>query len=411
MEIVMLSREYPPYIYGGAGVHVEYLCPALARVENGKHTVKVFCFGDQNGRDKNLVVQGIDPAVRPPCQDQRHRGVLDTLLRNVFMAGSVPNADIIHCHTWYTHFAGCMLKQTLGAPLIVTAHSLEPLRPWKQEQLGSGYKASAWLEKTAFQNADGFIAVSNAMKQDIQRIYNVPAEKIIVIHNGIDAMRCRPRKDPAVTKAYGIHAGKPYVLMVSRLTRQKGIIHLLNAVRYLQSGVQVVLCASVPDTLEFEREVSEMVERVRAQTAHDIIWVTETVPRDDLIALYSQAAVFVCPSVYEPFGLINLEAMACGTPVVASAVGGIPEVVVDGETGLLVPFRPSTSRKTEPEQPDRFAEDLANAVNKLLSDPETLSEMGLAARRRVEEHFSWNVIAQKTMDYYKEVIKCGSRSR
>jgi starch synthase len=410
MDILILSKEYPPNTYGGAGVHVEHLCPALAKVEKGKHTVRVFCFGDQNNRDKNLMVRGIDPAVRPPCQDQRHRGVLDALLRNVFMAGSVPNADIIHCHTWYTHFAGCMLKQLLDVPLILTAHSLEPLRPWKQEPLGSGYKASLWLEKTAFENADGIIAVSNAMKRDVQRIYNIPAEKIIVIHNGIDAMLYRPREDPAVPRAYGIRAGKPYVLMFARLTKQKGIIHLLNAVQHLQSDVQVVLCASAPDTLEFEREVSEMVERVRARTAHDLIWVTETVPRDDLIALYSQATVFVCPSVYEPFGLINLEAMACGTPVVASAVGGIPEVVVDGETGLLVPFTPSTPRKTEVELTDPFSEDLAEAVNKLLSDPERITEMGLAARRRVEEHFSWEVIAQKTMDYYRKVIKSESRS-
>jgi alpha-maltose-1-phosphate synthase len=409
MEVLILSKEYPPNTYGGAGVHVEHLCPALAKVEKGKHTIKVFCFGDQNSRTKNLLVRGIDPAVRPPYQDQRHRGVLDALIRNVFMVGSIPTAEIIHCHTWYTFFAGCMLKQILGAPLIVTSHSLEPLRPWKQEQLGSGYKASTWLEKTAFENADGIIAVSNAMKRDIQRIYNVPEEKITVIHNGIDAMLYRPRKDTAVQKAYGIHTGKPYVLMVARLTKQKGIIHLLNAIQHLQSGIQVVLCASAPDTLEFEREVSEIMERVRARTAHDIIWVAETVPRDDLIALYSQAAVFVCPSVYEPFGLINLEAMACATPVVASAVGGIPEVVVDGETGLLVPFRPSALRDPEPEKPEQFAEDLAKAVNKLLSDPETLTEMGCAARRRVEEHFSWGVIAQKTMDYYGKVIRTGSR--
>ena len=195
MEIVMLSREYPPYIYGGAGVHVEYLCPALAKVDKGMHRVKVFCFGDQNSRDKNLVVRGIDPAVVSPRQDSRHRGVLDALLRNVFMVGSVPTADIIHCHTWYTYLAGCLLKQIIDTPLVVTAHSLEPLRPWKQEQLGRGFKASAWLEKTAFENADGIIAVSNAMKRDIQRIYNVPAEKIFVIYNGIDTKVYVPKKN------------------------------------------------------------------------------------------------------------------------------------------------------------------------------------------------------------------------
>jgi starch synthase len=410
MEVVLLSREYPPYTYGGAGVHVEHLCRALAKVDKGMHTVKVFCFGDQDSRDRNLVVRGINPGFAPPVQDQRHRGVLDALLRNVFMVGSLPSADILHCHTWYTLLAGCVLKQILGAPMVVTAHSLEPLRPWKQEQLGSGYMASRWLERTAFENADGIIAVSESMRRDVHQIYGLPLEKITVIHNGIDGRQYRPRKDPTVLKAYGIHPGKPYVLLVSRLTRQKGIIHFLNAVRHLQAGIQVVLCASAPDTVEFEREVCEKVQRVRTQTALDIIWLAETVPRNDLIAVYSQAAVFVCPSIYEPFGLINLEAMACGTPVVASAVGGIPEVVLDGETGLLVPFRSTGPRDSEPEQPDRFAEDLAEAVNKLLSDPEVLAKMGRAARKRVERHFSWDRIAQKTMDYYRNVIGAGIHS-
>jgi starch synthase len=195
MEVLILSKEYPPHTYGGAGVHVEHLCPALAKVDKGMHTVTVFCFGDQNSRDKNLVVRGIDPAVVSPGQDSRHRGVLDALLRNVFMVGSVPTADIIHCHTWYTYLAGCLLKQIIDTPLVITAHSLEPLRPWKQEQLGRGFKASAWLEKTAFENADGIIAVSNAMKRDIQRIYNVPAEKIFVIYNGIDTKVYVPKKN------------------------------------------------------------------------------------------------------------------------------------------------------------------------------------------------------------------------
>lgn len=408
MEVVMLSREYPPHTYGGAGVHVEHLCRELTKVDKGMHAVTVLCFGDQNSRTKNLVVRGIDPGVSPPVQDPRHRGVLDALLTNVFMVGSVPSADILHSHTWYTLFAGCMLKQILGVPLVVTAHSLEPLRPWKQEQLGSGYEASRWLEKTVFENADGIIAVSEAMKRDVHQFYGLPVERITVIHNGIDVRLYRPRKDPAVLVAYGIHPGKPYVLLVGRLTRQKGIIHLLNAVPHLQAGIQVVLCASAPDTVEFEREVSEKVERARALNAHDIIWVDETVPRDDLIALYSQAAIFACPSIYEPFGLINLEAMACGTPVVASAVGGIPEVVLDGETGRLVPFLPVAPLNPEPAQPEQFARGLAEAVNKLLSDPESLAEMGRAARKRVEEHFSWNVIAQKTMIYYRKLIRAGS---
>jgi starch synthase len=404
MEVVLLSKEYPPYTYGGAGVHVDHLCRSLAKIDKGIHTVKVLCFGDQNSRDKNLVVHGIDPNVSLPIRDPQDRGVLDALLRNVFMVGSIPSTDILHCHTWYTLFAGCILKQILGAPLVITAHSLEPLRPWKEEQLGSAYRASIWLEKTAFENADGVIAVSQSMKRDVRQTYGLPLEKITVIPNGIDGRQYRPIKDRRVLKSYGIEPGKPYLLLVARLTRQKGIKHFLNAVRHLKPGVQVVFCASAPDTVEFKREVYDQVERIKAQTSCDIIWIAETVPRGDLIALYSQAAVFVCPSIYEPFGLINLEAMACGTPVVASAVGGIPEVVADGETGLLVPFRSVSPQNPEPERPEQFAKDLAEAVDKLLSSPKDLEEMGRAARKRVEEHFAWDVVAQETLAFYRKLI-------
>jgi glycogen synthase len=270
--------------------------------------------------------------------------------------------------------------------------------------------ASRWLEKTAFENADGIIAVSKSMKRDVHQIYDLPLEKITVIHNGIDTKHYRPIKDPVVLKTYGIHPGKPYVLLVARLTRQKGIIHFLNALRYLEADVQVVLCASAPDTITFEREVSEKMELVRSQTSHDIIWVSDTVSKDDLIALYSQAEVFICPSIYEPFGLINLEAMACGTPVVASAVGGIPEVVLNGKTGLLVPFRPIASQNPEPEHPEQYARDLAEAVNTLVSDPDARLQMGRMARKRVVEHFSWEVVANKTVDYYRKLIEACNNS-
>jgi starch synthase len=406
MEIVLLSKEYPPHTYGGAGIHVDYLSRALADLGKDSHTVRVLCFGDQNAHTDNLVIKGIDLNVAlPPLRDPRHKNVQDALQRNLFMIGALNNPDIVHCHTWYTLLAGCIAKQMCHVPLVVTAHSLEPLRPWKREQLGSGYEVSKWLEKTAFENADGVIAVSESMKRDVQRIYGVPEERIALIYNGIDDKQYHPEKDPRVLAAYGINPAKPYVLCVARMTRQKGIIHFLNSVPHLLPGIQVVLCVSAPDTIQFEREVSGKVEQVRTRTEHPVIWVTETVPREDLISLYSQAAVFVCPSIYEPFGLINLEAMACGTPVVASAVGGIPEVVADGETGHLVSFEQAGPDDPEPGNPERFAWDLAGATNRLLSDPVACESMGIAARKRVKRRFSWEVIGRETLNFYRKVLK------
>jgi len=407
MEIVLLSKEYPPNTYGGAGVHVDYLSRALAHLGEGLHGVRVLCFGDQNEHIKNLVIKGIDPHIELPLQDPRHGSVQDSLLRNLFMIGSLNTPDIIHCHTWYTLLAGCLAKQMYRVPLVVTAHSLEPLRPWKREQLGSGYEVSKWLEKTAYENADGVIAVSESMKRDVRRIYGVPEERIALIYNGIDDRQYRPEKDPRVPVAYGINPAKPFVLCVARMTRQKGIIHFLNSVPHLLPGIQVVLCAGAPDTGRFEREVACKVEQVRSRSDHPVIWVNKTVPREDLISLYSQAAVFVCPSIYEPFGLINLEAMACGTPVVASAVGGIPEVVAGGETGLLVPFEPAGPEDPEPKDPERFARNLSGAVNRLLSDPPGRESMGNAARERVRKRFTWEVIARETLIFYREVLKTG----
>jgi starch synthase len=408
MEIVLLSKEYPPYIYGGAGVHVDYLTRALATQAEGKHSIRVFCFGDQNYQQKNLVVKGIGPVGTLPFQDKRHMSVLDALSRCVTMMGSVRSADVIHCHTWYTLFAGRMLKEILGAPMVLTAHSLEPLRSWKREQLGSGFNVSTWLEKMAFEDADGIIAVSESMKRDIQRIYDVPAERIAVIYNGIDSALYRPTLDLNVVASYGIDPKKPYVLLVCRITRQKGITHFLNAVKYLRPGIQAVICASAPDTEELRHEVSKKIEQLKAKETDGIFWISETVPLKNLIRLYSHAAVFVCPSIYEPFGIINLEAMACGTPAVASSVGGIPEVVSDGKTGLLVPFRARSPDNHEPKEPEQFAMDLAGAVNKLISDPETLEAMGRHARTWVKEHFSWEVIARETIDFYKRVIRTRS---
>jgi len=319
MRIAIFTNEFPPTIYGGAGVHVEYLTRELTRIDGGKHEIVVLCFGDHDVRDGNLTVKGIKPSFTLPAQDSRHGKFLDTLARDLIMAGTLDRADIVHCHTWYAHFAGCLARQLLGAKMILTTHSLEPHRPWKVEQLGAAYHASSWIEKTAYQNADGVVAVSEAMRTDVQQLYGVAPEKVCVIHNGIDLDQYRPRHEPAVLKRYGIDPSRPYVLFVGRITRQKGIIHLVASVPHLREGVQVVLCAGAPDTPEIGREMTAKVAAARAATKNDIVWIDSIVPREDIIPIYSQAALFVCPSVYEPFGIINLEAMACGTPVVASS--------------------------------------------------------------------------------------------
>jgi glycogen synthase len=349
-----------------------------------------------------MVVEGIAAGGNIRFQDHRHEKLVDTLYRNVVMVGSVKQADIVHCHTWYTHFAGCLLKQILGVPLVLTLHSLEPHRPWKWEQLGSGYQASTWLEKTALVNADGMVAVSGAMKADAHQLYDIPLEKIRVIHNGIDVTQYRPRFNRDILLSYNIDPDIPYVLFVGRITRQKGIIHLVNALPYLQGDIQLVLCATAPDSEDIGREMKQRVEEVRATTNNKIIWISDFLPKDHIVVLNSHASLFVCPSVYEPFGIINLEAMACNTPVVASAVGGIREVVVHNETGLLVDFE--SGDNFEPKLPEQFSRDLAAAINQLLASPEKLKAMGIESRKRVEQHFSWKNIARQTLEYYREVI-------
>jgi len=402
MRVVLLSNEYPPHIYGGAGVHLNFLCQEFAELNQGKHHFHVLCFGEQKEIGKDMVVQGVSGGEGIPCQDPRHQKVLDPLYRNLVMAGSVKEADVVHCHTWYTHFAGCVLKQLLDAPLIITIHSLEPHRPWKEQQLGSGYRASTWLEKTALLNADGIIAVSDSMKEDVQELYDISAEKIRTIHNGIDLKLYKPTFDKERIRSYGINPEKRFVLFVGRITHQKGIIHLVDALRYLDSDIQVVLCAGAPDTEEIEAEMKQRVERLRTSTDNHIIWISEFLPEEHIVVLYSHASLFVCPSVYEPFGIINLEAMACNTPVVASAVGGIPEVVVHGETGLLVDFE--AENNSEPDNPEKFSRDLAEAIKRLMHSPEKLDSMAANARKRVEKYFSWKTIARQTLAYYQEVV-------
>jgi len=382
---------------------VEYLSRELARADQGRHTVEVLCFGDQREDGDQLRVRGIGPAPDLTAQDQRHQRLFDALYRNVVMAGQAKGTDLVHAHTWYTHCAGCLIKELYGIPLVLTTHSLEPHRAWKKEQLGSAYQVSSWLEKTAYQNADGVIAVSRAMQEDVQTLYGVPPEKIRVIYNGIDTGFYKPAFSNAILSAYGINPDQSFILFVGRITRQKGITHLVNAIPYLQPGVQVVLCAGAPDTEDIAREMKENVARAKAGTHNAIIWIPEIVPRDHLVFLYSHASLFVCPSIYEPFGFINIEAMACGTPVVASAVGGIPEIVVHDHTGRLVPFEPAPGG-FEPKEPERFSAHLAATINQLLSSPAQLRAMGAEARKRVEEQFSWQHIAAQTLAYYRELI-------
>ncbi len=404
MNILLLTNEYPPHIYGGAGVHVEHLSRELAQVEAGRHRLQILSFGDQTEAGPALSVTGIPGWEALSRNGLKRTKLLDTLHRNLVMAGTVEAADVIHCHTWYSHLAGCLLKQLLGAPLVITTHSLEPHRPWKREQLGESYDATCWLERTAFANADGVVAVSRAMKGDVESLYGVSPEKVRVIFNGIDADRFRKVDDPETLERYGIRPEIPYILFVGRITRQKGILHLVNAVPQLDDGIQVVLCAGAPDTPAIGAEMERAVERVRSETGNQVVWIPEIVPIPRLISLYSHAALFVCPSVYEPFGIINLEAMACRTPVVAAAVGGIPEVVVHGETGLQVPFDPVGDGNAEPADPEGYARDLAAAVNDLMADPERREAMGEASRRRVEEHFSWTAIARQTLDFYADLV-------
>jgi len=319
------------------------------------------------------------------------------------MAADPSDADLVHCHTWYTHLGGLLVQHANGVPLVITVHSLEPLRPWKREQLGGGYDVSSWVERTAIESARAVIAVSNGTREDVLRLFDVPPERVHVIHNGIDADYYRPDRETTFLEQRGIDPSVPYVLFVGRVTRQKGIVHLVRAIHHLDPGIGVVLCAGQPDTPEIAREMAAGVRAAQAERPN-VVWIGEMVSREEVRQLYSNAAVFCCPSVYEPFGIINLEAAACETPVVASAVGGIPEVVVDGETGLLVPVELSLEDPMRPIDPDRFELNLAGAINALMADARTRVVMGRAARRRAVQHFSWGVIARQTVALYRTMV-------
>ncbi|HEY3062217.1 MAG TPA: glycogen synthase, partial [Chloroflexota bacterium] len=377
MKALLLTNEYPPNVYGGAGVHVEFLSRELARLID----VEVRCFGDQRVEEPRLKVRGY-PEPKDMTAPEYLRPVFGAMGRGVAWASDAVDADVVHCHTWYSHLGGILIREAYGIPLVVTVHSLEPLRPWKREQLQGGYDLSCWVEQTALGMADAVIAVSNGTREDVRRVTPAVPERIHVVHNGIDTDLYHHVPETDALTRYGIDPARPYVLFLGRITRQKGIVHLARAIPLIDRSAQVVLCAGAPDTPEIAREMEEAVAEAE-RTRGDVIWIREMVPREVAIQLYSHAAVFCCPSIYEPFGIINLEAMACNTPVVASRVGGIPEVVVDGETGILVTVELQPDA-FEPRDPQRFSADLATALNLLLADPAGRERMGHAGRTRVE---------------------------
>jgi starch synthase len=387
VRIALLTKEWPPQIYGGAGVHVQYLVPALA----AHIAVDVHSFGenlpDANAHPTPEFLTGANP-------------VLETLGVNLDMVNVISQNDIdlVHSHTWYTNFAGHTAALLLDVPHVITAHSLEPLRPWKFEQLGGGYRISSWIERSAYENAAAIIAVSAGMKTDVLSCYpNIDPEKVHVIHNGIDTGIYRP--DPGFTAVdkYNINAQQPYSLFVGRITRQKGLPHLLQAAKSFDPQIQIVLCAAAPDTPEIAAEVGGLIQNLKNLRGEgNVIWIKEQVPRAELIQLLTHASVFTCPSIYEPQGIVNLEAMACETAVVASDVGGIPEVVTDGETGALVPY--------DQFNPKAFEVNFAKEVNRIVADAGLGQRLGVAGRKRAVENFSWDSIAQSTIDVYRSVI-------
>jgi starch synthase len=399
VKVCLLTNEYPPHIYGGAGVHVDGLSRELAKTM----PVEVRCFGDQRFEKGKLKVTGFELDARNFTCPKPLQSVFGAVRRCIDFNTMNIEADLVHCHTWYSHFGGILAKLNYAIPLVITVHSLEPLRPWKREQLGGGYDFSVWVEKTALEMANAIIAVSNETRRDIERLFDVDPTRVRVIHNGIDLEQYRRVDSTAALKRHGIDPTKPYLLFVGRIARQKGIVHLVRAIQFMDKGFQIVLCAGAPDTPEIAAEMKEAVESA-AQKRSDIIWIEEMVDRKAVIELYSHAAVFCCPSIYEPFGIINLEAMACETAVVASAVGGIKEVVVDGETGFLVPLEQMKESPFEPTNPEKFSCDLAARINQLMKDRPLREKFGQAGRKRAEEKFGWSAIAQRTRELYASLL-------
>ena len=404
MKALFLTNEYPPYVYGGAGVHVDYLSRELAKLME----VEVRAFGDQNGASGNLSVTGFSLDSAKFTCPKALQSVFGAVQRCTDFNTTNINADVVHCHTWYTHLGGILAKLNYGIPLVITVHSLEPLRPWKREQLGGGYDFSCWVEKTAIELADAVIAVSAETKADVLRLFNVPEERVRIVYNGIDLDEYKQVDTTAALEKYGIDPKIPFVLFVGRITRQKGIIHLVNAIQYMNPGFQVVLCAGAPDTPEIAAEMKAAVETASQGHSSKVIWIEAMVDKATVYELYSKAAIFCCPSIYEPFGIINLEAMACETAVVASAVGGIKEVVVHGETGYLVPLTQMSQSLFEATDPDQFSRDLAARINELMADPAKRKAFGKAGRQRALEKFSWSAIAKQIKELYEELIKAST---
>ena len=396
-KATLFTNEYPPHVYGGAGVHVEYLSRALAR----RIAVEVRCFGEQRSDEGNLTVRGYPRwAEAKENTDPRFAGALDAFHRSLAMAKDTIDADVVHCHTWYTDMGGLLASRLWDVPFVLSIHSLEPLRPWKVEQLGNGYHLSTWMERTAMEHADAIVAVSRQTREDVLRLFDVQPARVHVIHNGIDPAEYRPTGATDALARHGIDPATPYVLFVGRITRQKGIIHLVDAIPADRPW---------PADRALRRRARHAGDRPRdggargrghAPRGSGVIWIREMLPRAEMIQLYEHAAVFCCPSVYEPFGIINLEAMACETAVVASKVGGIPEVVVPEETGLLVDLTLSPGT-FEPADPAAFSAALAAAINRLGRDPELRTRMGKKGRQRVLEHFSWDAIAETTLELYR----------
>jgi starch synthase len=392
-RVDLLTREYPPNVYGGAGVHVEYLAQNLRPLTD----VRVHCFGAPR------PVPGVI-AYREPSGLDNANPALRTMGVDLEMAAGCAGTDVVHSHTWYANLAGHVAKLLHGVPHVVTAHSLEPLRPWKAEQLGGGYELSSWCERTALEAADAVIAVSAGMMRDVLAAYPaLSPDRVRVVHNGIDTVEYSPDRSTDVLERLGIDPGKPSVVYVGRITTQKGLPYLLRAARDIPAEAQLVLLAGAPDTPEIAAEVQRLADELRTRRGN-VIWVQEMLPKPEVIQVLTHATVFVCPSIYEPMGIVNLEAMACETAVVATATGGIPEVVADGESGLLVPIVQATDGRGTPLDPDRFVRDLAVAINELLADPARAAAMGRAGRQRAVEHFSWSAIAERTIEIYRSVL-------